>query len=766
MKDLFKFVDKHNLFPIYPLVAYGKHPRIEWKKDQNKLYREDILELTDYVTRTSSSGKEVNEILTGYSIRIGDESNIIVVDLDNHVTGINGVENFKQIVQDIGLKPEDLETFTVATPRKGYHLYFKYRDGLKTGANGELGIDLKATGIIAGAGSIVNVELKEGEDSEKYTEYSELNNNKKRRKNKNSFRGKYTVVRDLPIIDMPEPLYNWLIETFGTKYNNKKKVKKKNTKLSPFFEPVGTGSRNDTLFKFLNSITRNNMIQQADCMKAVATMYCNQYMKDPLDDKEITTIVDQMVGYLSPWYCNDKGRVIIGSLMKEFKASNECYSKGTLIYVYDPEEGFYKTMDKYDLNAWYNDHVNDTDINTNKQKSFRETVIDNIPFVVDTFDFDNNYICCQNGIFDIRNKKLMPYDSKYKLDTKFNGDYMEDREEYKRMYEGSKFKKFIESIVEPDSVRTLQQIFGLVLCPNSAKINKCVLLLGEGSNGKSTLFEIMENLVIDKDEHISRLSVNDIGGEFALSACEGKRLNVCRDDESRRFSERAFKSLVCGEPVAVNRKFQDIKNIRFNLLWIAGFNRLPSTGDKSYGFFRRQILLAFDHTFGTQEEIDRGIATHLKILGIDEEIKANEMNIVLNWAIDGLIDLIENCNWNIYKSKKMIQDLQDYQEECDSTLEFFNECCLKVTGKQVTQKDLYNHYCAWCDDQNIPKEFRTSRNEFRKSIKGLNVQSEKINGQATYIDLGYMVDNINSGIPINDPNTKNLMNRVNQQIKM
>ena len=765
MNPLFDNIVKHNLFPVYPLVEFGKYPRIEWIEGQNKHYKKDIEDLGEYVTRISSSGKEVSEILTGYTISLGEESNILVVDLDNHNDGINGVENFKNIVKDLGIKPEDLATLTVSTPRKGYHLYFKYKDGLKTGANGDLGIDLKVTGAIVGGGSVVNVELKEGEDPTRYIQYKTLN--KRRRKNKNSFRGKYTVVRDLPIIELPEPLYNWLINTFGAADNTKKKIKKTRSTSSTYFEPVATGSRNVTAFKFLNSITRNNMIQQPENMKAILKMFCNQYMEEPLDDKEINTIVDQVAGYLNPWYCNDKGRVIIGSLMKEFKLNHECYAKGSLIYVYDPNEGFYKTMDKYDLNAWYNDHVKDEDINTNKQKNFRETVLDNIPVVVDTFDFDNNYICCKNGIFDIKNKKIISYDPKYKLDSKFNGNYIEDREEYKIKFENSKFKKFIESIVEPDSVRTLQQIFGLVLCPNSAKVNKCVLLVGDGSNGKSTLFEIMEHMLIDKEEHISRLSVNDIGGEFSLSACEGKRLNVCRDDESRRFSERAFKSLICGEPVAVNRKFQDIKNIRFNLLWIAGFNRLPSTSDKSYGWFRRQLLLVFNHTFGTQDEIDRGVATHLKIIGIDEEIKANEMDIVINWAIDGLIDLIENCDWNVYKSEKMIQDLKEYQEDCDSTVRFFNTCCMKSMGSYVRQGDLYKYYCAWCDEQGIPKQYIPRDAEFRKSIKGnFKIETDKKGGYAVYKDLRYIVQHVNSGVPAEDPSIKRKLKKLKDEIKM
>ena len=87
-------------------------------------------------------------------------------------------------------KKKAFNTFTVKTPNGGLHLYFKYREGLKSDSNNKLSIDLKTSGgLIVAPGSI--------------------------RKMKDGTYKTYTVYKDVEIQEIPEGLFNELLKYFG-----------------------------------------------------------------------------------------------------------------------------------------------------------------------------------------------------------------------------------------------------------------------------------------------------------------------------------------------------------------------------------------------------------------------------------------------------------------------------------------------------------------------------------------------------------------------
>ena len=114
---------------------------------------------------------------------------------------------------------------------------------------------------------------------------------------------------------------------------------------------------------------------------------------------------------------------------------------------------------------------------------------------------------------------------------------------------------------------------------------------------------------------------------------EGKILNIVRDDSVEGKINVVFKSVICGEDITVNKKNKDHVLLNFNMAWFFGLNRMPSTEDSSYGFYRRPIIIPFKYRFGTEEQIKNGEADKKAIPGVVEDIINNEMDIVFNWAL-------------------------------------------------------------------------------------------------------------------------------------
>ena len=215
-----------------------------------------------------------------------------------------------------------------------------------------------------------------------------------------------------------------------------------------------------------------------------------------------------------------------------------------------------------------------------------------------------------------------------------------------------------------------------MLCPNATKVQKCFIYKGEGSNGKSSLFDIQIALLFNKDKAICGIGLGKFGDEFIMSMAEGRRVNIVRDDTIEGKIKGFFKSVICGEEITVNKKNKDHVQMKFNMTWFYGINRMSVTGDKLYGFFRRLIFIPFNIRFGTKEQVERGEADKIGIPGIVDDIVKNEMDIVFMWAYEGLKRL-KNNNWKITQSEASIKEMKEYKEEADSAYAFYKEELIK-----------------------------------------------------------------------------------------
>ena len=74
----------------------------------------------------------------------------MVIDIDrNHGDGsIDGAKSFNNLIKDLSKEDRHqiLNTFSVTTPNGGNHLYFKYKEGLKSKANYVPGVDVRTDG--------------------------------------------------------------------------------------------------------------------------------------------------------------------------------------------------------------------------------------------------------------------------------------------------------------------------------------------------------------------------------------------------------------------------------------------------------------------------------------------------------------------------------------------------------------------------------------------------------------------------------------------
>lgn len=692
VKEEFKTILEKNLFPLVPLVNNSKIPIVQWKQEENQI-------------KTKEEFEKISNIqYTGFSLLCGKLSGIMVIDIDrNHGDGsIDGAKSFNDLIKDLSKEDKEqiLNTFSVTTPNGGTHLYFKYKEGLKNKANYAPGIDIRTDGgLIVLSGSTA----KTANGINQYKVY--INND---------------------INDMPQSLFDKLQQ-----FDKPQKTKTSNVSFKEFdIDTYKEGSRNQELFKEVIKIVSKSSIRDIQTIGSLTKGLNLLKCKPPLDDNEVNNIVGSIVQRLNPSYCDEKGNINNWALVQYILQDSPSYTKGNLWFLYNAEKGFYEYMEPREVQKLYFKYaLNDKDKTVTRSKNFAELLMLNSEDARNVHD-EKHYINCLNGVIDINTNELLPHDPKFKTEVQFQANYVED---WEKAFDKSEFKKFLYDVLDEESILTFQEAWGLMLSPHSSEVQNCFIYKGEGSNGKSAAFEIQEALIND-NRHICSIGLGDFGGDFVISVAEGKHVNIVRDDElSGKTVHKSFKSMVCGEPVLVNRKNKDLVRLGFNMTMFFGLNRMPSAADKSTGFFRRPIIIPFNTSFGTEKEVKEGLRDKVKDTQIAEKIINNELDIVFMWAYEGLQKIKAN-KWKVNTSEAAEQEMEEYRQEVDSAYAFFREKIIISKGNdlRISKNKVYDAYNSWCLNNNfIPM----NNVHFGRQLSSYGIKSKISNSIRYWIDI-------------------------------
>lgn len=694
-------IQDKNLFPIIPLQGYKNIPTVKWSKEENH-----IKSIEEYE-------KYSNKNCTGFSLLTGDVSGVMVIDLDvGHVDGINGIGNFNEFIENLATEDKDIinNTFSVRSPNGGIHLYFKYRRGLKNKAEYLPGVDIRTDG-----GIITLPYTKRKLESGVIKEYEVLNNS--------------------DVKEMPKALFDKLKKLLQKNKVNEEDRAAAEKEISRDIQYT-QGARNDNLFKDAISIISKSSIRDIETITAIVQGLNLYKCSPPLDIDEVANITASIIQRLNPCYCDSKGMINAGLLAEYILKDTPCYTKGNLWYKYNNEKGVYEYLEFKQVQKMFSKYiVNDADKRTaTKSKNFAELLMLLSEDAKEVHD-EKKYINCLSGVIDIESNKILKHGPKYKTEIQFQAHLITDHGEYQERFNNSEFKKFLYSTLDDESILTLQESWGLMLSPHAKEVQNCFIYKGEGANGKSLTFDIQEALI--NDNKICGIGLGDFGEPFVISVAEGKHVNIVRDDElSGKTIHKFFKSMICGEPVTVNRKMRDLIRMGFNITFFFGLNRLPGATDKSTGFFRRPIIIPFKFSFGTDEEVAEGKRDKVKDTGLGQRIIENELDIVFTWAYEGLQRVKAN-RWNITVSKAAEAEMEEYREEVDSAYAFYNERIVKSSLKncRIEKKKVYTAYLDWCSNNGI---IPMNNVQFGRQLKSNSIKDTASNSVRYWLDIELM----------------------------
>lgn len=275
--------------------------------------------------------------------------------------------------------------------------------------------------------------------------------------------------------------------------------------------------------------------------------------------------------------------------------------------------------------------------------------------------------------------------------------------------------KTLEEILPDAGLRQLLgQFFGYCLTP-SVRFQKGLMLYGAGENGKSLVVDVLEALV--GPDNRSVVEVEDLADKFRVTELDGKLVNLASEVSARAMVDDAkLKKVVTGDLMMGEKKNRDPYAFRPYAKWIVSGNSLPTTRDKSHGYFRRWLIVPFTRKFvGADRDNDLG-----------RQIIAEELSGILNWALLGFQSLCAGDGFAIPDASK--KALQTYVSDMNPVVRFIQDCVTASPDSNNTRlRDTFLLYQQWAQAEGIRKT--VGKRTLQKNIETLcNIETKRRGG--------------------------------------
>ena len=290
-------------------------------------------------------------------------------------------------------------------------------------------------------------------------------------------------------------------------------------------------------------------------------------------------------------------------------------------------------------------------------------------------------------------------------------------------------KTFWKEVIPADAIPVAEEWIGYCVLPTT-KMEKALMLLGGGQNGKSTFIKQLMAFIGRANYSTEPLQALD-EDKFAAAELHGKLVNAFADLPSRALEDTGmFKSLVTGDEIMGQKKFQQPFSFKPFARLVFSANTPPSSRDNSRGFWRRWLTISFPNEISdTKKDEDL----------IDKLTSEQEMSGLLNIAIAGLQRLVARGHFEEVASIR--ETLDAYRQVSDPVMAFLREECL-VDPRMTAHKDaLYQTYRQWCDESGHRALSRQKFNgELLAKVPGLRLVrlGEKGNGIRAWQGLGLL----------------------------
>jgi P4 family phage/plasmid primase-like protien len=315
---------------------------------------------------------------------------------------------------------------------------------------------------------------------------------------------------------------------------------------------------------------------------------------------------------------------------------------------------------------------------------------------LEDFDSDTNLITVPNGILALDTQTLTDhthtYLSRVLIPTEYHTPEYEIHDEtifddIEKNLKDTLFWKFltasftINGKFKKDNFESALEVSACAIVKHQID-EKAIMFLGNGDNGKSVLFEYVENMIGEKN--VSNIPLQKIADDKFMSAdLDGMSANIFTDlghNELRHAGE--IKAIISGEGIQVQKKHGHPFKLKPFCKLMFSSNRFPKVFDQSQGFFRRWIIIKWERNFDGDPQRDEGLKQKLRD-NADEKSKVFSCLVKLADKLNRLGKFTHTQDW------KTIQ--KEWNENADPLDGFATNYIMDSEDNQ-TKRDTYRFY--------------------------------------------------------------------------
>lgn len=340
-----------------------------------------------------------------------------------------------------------------------------------------------------------------------------------------------------------------------------------------------------------------------------------------------------------------------------------------------------------------------------------------------------NYLNLQNCVLRIgrSGEHVLPHDAKYQFTYVLPYSYD------KKAVCGT-WSTMINMLMldNPQLVDAFQDAFGYLLL-RDFNVEKMVALVGDGSNGKTTVMRVLKNLVGRQGYGaypLKQLVKDSSDGDYARAQMAGKLINITNELTPTTLEADAFKDLISGEDITARHPYGQpfiMESVPKQLVAMNTTKHLIK--ENTFGFIRRLHLIPFSYRL---TEKDHDLDIHSKL---DAELPG-----ILNWVLKGAERVLANERM---QSAPLMGELMDKVLRDNNPVQQFVEDCLML-GEGLFTKEraheltklatVFENYKIYCQENNYKA---LGKNSFKNEIVKIGVehvyQTVRLGGKAVQV---------------------------------
>lgn len=294
-----------------------------------------------------------------------------------------------------------------------------------------------------------------------------------------------------------------------------------------------------------------------------------------------------------------------------------------------------------------------------------------------TGDPHENYINLSNGMYDWKNDAIEYHSPKFLSTVQLPIEYNKDAT-------CPKFDAWLETVA-PHSVEMVWEVIGYALL-NGNPMQKAVLLVGAGRNGKSTFLRVLQKMM--GRNNVSSLTLKTLSdGRFETAGLYGKLANIAGDifNPHARDSE-TLKQVTGGDTIMAQRKYGNPFEFSPWATLFFSTNKMWSSSDTSNGYIRRWLPVPFDQTLPEDPSFS-------------ENVLYEEVDGIFVKAMVALRRLMERGQFEPSHRANLLE--AEFIESSDKVVQWLNDtdhvisCDPADRTNKTKRTDVFENYKEW-----------------------------------------------------------------------